>query len=80
MPDRTLLLRIDPEPGARASTGAARRPTASSARTRASSRPSPPAYETLAAAEPERIRVLDAAQDPTAVLAEAIGALSDLLA
>jgi dTMP kinase len=37
-------------------------------------------YEDLAALEPERIRVVDAAQPPEAVLADAIGALSDLLA
>lgn len=37
-------------------------------------------YEDLAALEPERIRALDAAQPPEAVLADAIGALADLLA
>jgi len=37
-------------------------------------------YEELAALEPERIRAIDAAQPPQAVLADAIGALSDLLA
>lgn len=38
------------------------------------------AYEDLAALEPERIRAIDAAQPPEAVLADAIGALSDLMA
>lgn len=38
------------------------------------------AYEDLAALEPERIRAVDAAQPPEAVLADAIGALADLLA
>ena len=37
-------------------------------------------YEDLAALEPGRIRPIDAAQAPEAVLADAIGALADLLA
>jgi len=36
-------------------------------------------YEDLAAVEPERIRAIDAAQAPEVVLADAIGALADLL-
>jgi thymidylate kinase len=36
------------------------------------------AYRELAAAEPVRIRKIDAAQDPARVLADALGALSDL--
>ena len=38
------------------------------------------AYEDLAALEPDRIRAIDAAQAPEVVLADAIGALADLLA
>lgn len=37
-------------------------------------------YEDLAALEPDRIRAIDAAQAPEVVLADAIGALADLLA
>jgi dTMP kinase len=72
-PDRTLLLRIDPERGlARISDRAADRLeredgaffTAVAA-----------AYDELAAAEPDRIVVIDAAQPPEAVLADALAAL-----
>jgi dTMP kinase len=72
-PDRTLLLRIDPEHG----------------RERISDRPADRleqedaeffaaiarAYDALAAAEPERIVVIDAGQSPDAVLADALAAL-----
>jgi dTMP kinase len=72
-PDRTLLLRIDPEHG----------------RERISGRPADrleqedgaffaaiaQAYDALAAAEPERIVVIDAGQSPEAVLADALAAL-----
>jgi dTMP kinase len=72
-PDRTLLLRIDPEAG----------------RARISDRPADRleleegaffsaiarAYDELAAAEPERIAVIDASQAPEAVLADALAAL-----
>ena len=37
------------------------------------------AYDRLAEAEPERIRVLDAGAEPDAVLAAALAALQDLL-
>ncbi len=78
-PDRTLLLALDGE----------------SARRRADSRGQAPdrlelegreffdrigeAYLELAAAEPERIRVLDASLSPAEVLAQALEALGDLL-
>jgi dTMP kinase len=78
-PDRTLLLDLDGE----------------SARRRADSRGEAPdrlelegqeffdrigrAYLALAAAEPERIRVLDASLPPAEVLAQALEALDDLL-
>jgi dTMP kinase len=72
-PDRTLLLRIDPTSG----------------RSRIADRPADrleqedavffsrvaAAYDTLAAAEPDRITVIDAAQPPEAVLADALAAL-----
>ena len=73
-PDRTLLLRIDPAAGlARISDRPADRleqeDCASSPRSRA-------AYDELAAAEPERIAVIDAAQPPERVLADALAALA----
>ncbi len=72
-PDRTLLLRIDPAAG----------------RARISDRPADrleqedgsffgaiaEAYDVLAAAEPDRIAVIDASQPPDAVLADALAAL-----
>ncbi|HWM08097.1 MAG TPA: dTMP kinase [Solirubrobacteraceae bacterium] len=72
-PDRTLLLRIDPAVGL----------------ARISGRPADrleqedlsffvaiaEAYEALAAAEPDRIAVIDASQPPEAVLADALAAL-----
>ncbi len=78
-PDRTLLLTLDPEVG----------------RERARSRQEPAdrielerddffgriasAYEQLAADDPERIRQIDAAQPPDAVLSDALEAIADLL-
>jgi dTMP kinase len=78
-PDRTLLLTLDP----------------ASAQARADAREEPPdrleqggadffarianAYRELAAAEPQRIRVLDAALAPDEVVAQAVAALADLL-
>lgn len=78
-PDRTLLLALDP----------------ASAQARADARGEAPdrleqagadffqriaaAYQHLAAAEPQRIRVLDAALPPERVVAQALAALSDLL-
>ncbi|HWD69741.1 MAG TPA: dTMP kinase [Solirubrobacteraceae bacterium] len=78
-PDRTLLLALDP----------------ASAQARADARGEAPdrlelagaeffrriaaAYQQLAAAEPQRIRVLDATLAPDALVDQALGALSDLL-
>ncbi|HTU95340.1 MAG TPA: dTMP kinase [Solirubrobacteraceae bacterium] len=77
-PDRTLLLRIDPAAG----------------RARSEQRVAPPdrleqqpdaffvriaaAYDELARTENDRIRVIDADQPPSAVLADALAALGDL--
>ena len=79
VPDRTLLLRIDPAAG----------------RARSQERGAPPdrleqqpdeffariaaAYDELAVSEPDRIRVIDADQPPHAVLAEGLAAIEDLL-
>jgi dTMP kinase len=72
-PDRTLLLRIDPAAGrARISDRAADRlEQEDGAFFDAIAR----AYDELAAAEPDRIRVIDASQPAEAVLADALAAL-----
>jgi dTMP kinase len=78
VPDRTLLLRIDPAQGLARVAGRLldadrleREAVAFFARVAE-------AYDELAAAEPERIVVIDAAQEPGAVLAEALRALEQL--
>jgi dTMP kinase len=72
-PDRTLLLRVDPEVGlARISDRPADRlEQGGGAFFRAIAR----AYDELAAAEPDRFAVIDASQPPEAVLAAALAAL-----
>ena len=72
-PDRTLLLRIDPAAGlARISDRPADRlELEDGAFFAAIAR----AYDELAAAEPERIAVIDASQSPDRVLADALAAL-----
>jgi dTMP kinase len=79
VPDRTLLLRIDPVAGrARfVERGAPpdrleQQPDAFFARVAA-------AYDALAASEGERIRVIDAARPPSEVLDEALAAIADLV-
>jgi dTMP kinase len=72
-PDRTLLLRIDPEAGLgriadREADRLEQEDTAFFSRVAAE-------YDTLADAEPGRIAVIDAAQPPDAVLADALAAL-----
>ena len=72
-PDRTLLLRIDPAVGlARISDRPADRLEQEDLRFFAAIAQ---AYDELAAAEPERIVVIDAGQSPEAVLADALAAL-----
>ena len=72
-PDRTLLLRIEPEAGlARISGRPADRLERSDAAFFAAVAA---AYDELAEAEPDRIAVIDAAQPPEAVLADALAAL-----
>jgi dTMP kinase len=75
-PDRTLLLRIDPEVGlARISDRPADRlEQEDGAFFRAIAR----AYDELAAAEPDRFAVIDASQPPEAVLADALAALDSV--
>jgi dTMP kinase len=79
VPDRTLLLRVDPAAGRARSTqrGAPpdrleQQPDAFFARIAA-------AYDALARSDGDRIRVLDADQAPSAVLHDALGAIADLV-
>jgi dTMP kinase len=78
-PDRTLLLSLDP------SVGRARARGRETPIDRLEAEPEDffdrisAGYAELATAEPDRIRVIDAARDPDAVLAEALAALADLL-
>ncbi|HEY1567568.1 MAG TPA: dTMP kinase [Solirubrobacteraceae bacterium] len=79
VPDRTLLLRIDPAGGrARSAERGAppdrleQQPDAFFARIAA-------AYDLLARADGDRIRVIDADQPPAAVLADALTAIGDLV-
>jgi dTMP kinase len=77
-PDRTLLLRIDPELGLARLAGAADADRLERERTEffaAIAR----AYDELAAAEPERFAVIDASREPDAVLEDAVAALVPLL-
>ena len=72
-PDRTLLLRIDPAAGLeRIATRPADRLEQQSGGFFAAVAA---AYDELAAAEPDRIAVIDASQPPEAVLADALAAL-----
>lgn len=77
-PDRTLLLRIDP------TTGRARQGVRGESADRLEQEPDAffatiaHAYDELAAAEPDRFRVLDASRGPDEVLQAALGALADL--
>jgi dTMP kinase len=75
-PDRTLLLRVDPEVGRARIAGreADRLEQAGEDFFSAVAR----AYDELAAAEPERFAVIDAAQPPERVLADAVAALDAL--
>jgi dTMP kinase len=78
-PDRTLLLRAD------ARTRDARQAARGEAPDRLEREDGTffaaigAAYDALAAAEPDRVRVLDASASPADVLAEAVRALEDLL-
>ena len=77
VPDRTLLLRIDPAAGLGriADRPADRLEQAGDAFFAAVAA----AYDELAAAEPQRIRVLDATRSPDELVADAMAALADLV-
>ena len=78
-PDRTLLLRIDPVQGRARQAGRGEAPDRLEREADAFFRTIAAAYDELAAAEPERIRVLDATLPPAAVLSGALDAMADLL-
>ena len=78
-PDRTLLLRIDPVQGRARQAGRGEAPDRLEREADAFFRAIATAYDELAAAEPQRIRVLDATLPPAAVLSGALDAMADLL-
>jgi len=78
-PDRTLLLRIDPAGGRARLAGRGEAPDRLELEDEIFFRAVASAYDRLAEAEPERIRVLDAGADPDTVLAAGLAALADLL-
>ena len=77
--DRTLLLRIDPALGRSRQDGRGEAPDRLEQEADAFFAAIAAAYDELAAAEPQRIRTLDASADAPAVLAAALAALEDLL-
>jgi dTMP kinase len=79
VPDRTLLLRISPDAGRRRQHERAEQPDRLEREGEDFFAAIAAAYDELAAAEPERIRVLDASLGPAEVLADALAALADVL-
>lgn len=78
-PDRTLLLRISPSLGRSRQDGRGEGPDRLELEGERFFAAIADAYEQLARAEPERIRVLDAEQSAEQVLAQALAALEDIL-
>ena len=78
-PDKTLLLRIDPARGLARLADRAHDPDRLEREHASFFARVAAAYDALAAAEPERFAVLDAAQAPGDVLAAAVRALEPLL-
>jgi dTMP kinase len=78
-PDRTLLLRIDARAGLARASGRAADADRLELESLAFFERIGAAYDVLAAAEPERIAVIDAAQAPPAVLADCVAALEPLI-
>jgi dTMP kinase len=78
-PDRTLLLRLAPGAGRSRLAGRGGQLDRLEGEDLAFFDAVASGYDALAAAEPARIRVLDAARAPGEVLAAALGALEDLL-
>jgi dTMP kinase len=79
-PDRTLLLRLSPAAGRERQAGRDELPDRLEREDETFFACIAAAYDELAAAEPQRIRVLDASFTPATVLADALSALGDLLA
>ena len=77
--DRTLLLRISPAAARARQAGRDERPDRLEQEDAEFFACIAAAYDELAAAEPQRIRVLDASFTPATVLADALTALDDLL-
>jgi dTMP kinase len=78
-PDRTLLLRISPAAGRARQDARGGEPDRLEREGEAFFARIATAYDELAAAEPERVRVLDASLPPERVLADALGTIEDLL-
>jgi dTMP kinase len=78
-PDRTLLLRIDPRAGLARAGGRGEEADRLEREEIAFFEAIAAAYDALAAAEPERFAVIDAAQEPGAVLTDSVTALAPLL-
>ena len=79
VPDRTLLLRVDPATGRARQRGREQPPDRLEREGDAFFAAIADAYDALAADEPQRIRVLDAAAEPAVVLQDALRAVGDLL-
>jgi dTMP kinase len=75
VPDRTLLLRLDPAAGRARQAGRGEAPDRLELEDERFFEAIARSYDELAAAEPERFRVLDASQPPEAVLAAALEAI-----
>jgi dTMP kinase len=78
-PDRTLLLRIDARAGLARAGGRGEGADRLEREELAFFEATAAAYDALAAAEPERFAVIDAAQEPHAVLRDCLAALEPLL-
>jgi dTMP kinase len=78
-PDRTLLLRIDPARGRARASDRGEEPDRLEREQDAFFAAIAAAYDRLAAAEPQRIRVLDAEREPDELVADALAALADLV-
>jgi dTMP kinase len=77
-PDRTLLLRVDPEVGLARLAGEADADRLERERAEFFTAIAG-AYDSLAEADPERFAVIDASREPDAVLADALAAVEPLL-
>lgn len=78
-PDRTLLLRVAPQTGRARLDGRGEAPDRLEQAGAAFFARVAAAYDALAAAEPERFRVLDAGRTPPEVLVDALAALHDMV-